>query len=245
MPLRARSIPHGPDMQLYRKASYGKLMEMMILDTRQYRTPQPHEGGPGPLDAAACDPHNTIMGAQQKQWLKDSLVRSPGTWNLLANQVVMAMLAHSRAEDPNVDSYAMDQWPGYEHERVELGQFIADRKIQNTVVITGDIHSNWVNELRVDDRKSEEPVIATEFVGTSITSGGDGVDQPKGIEQMMRHNAGLKYHNAERGYVRCTVARKEWRSDYLTVAKISVPNLPLQQRASFVVESGNPHIIKA
>ena len=44
----------------------------------------------------------------------------------------------------------------------------------NPVVLTGDIHSNWVNDLRVDDRKPESPVVATEFVGTSISSGGNG-----------------------------------------------------------------------
>lgn len=245
MPLRARSLPHGPDMQLYRKASYGKLMEMMILDTRQYRTPQPHGGGPGPLDAGPMDPRGTIMGAKQKQWLKDSLVGSQGKWNVLANQVVMSMITRTHDEDKNVDYYAMDQWPGYEHERLEIGQFFADRKIPNTIVITGDIHSNWVSEMRVDDRKPEQPIIASEFVGTSITSSGDGVDQPKGLEHLMRRNPCLKYHNAERGYVRCTVGQKQWRSDYITVAKVSVPNLPPQTRASFVVEAGRPGIERA
>ena len=42
------------------------------------------------------------------------------------------------------------------------------------VALAGDIHSNWVNDLRVDDREMDAPVVATEFVGTSITSGGDG-----------------------------------------------------------------------
>ncbi|HTL28466.1 MAG TPA: alkaline phosphatase D family protein [Tepidisphaeraceae bacterium] len=238
MPLRAKSLPHGPDMQLYRKASYGRLLEMLILDTRQYRTPQPADGNHAPIGPIASGASGTILGAKQKSWLKDSLTRSPGKWNLLAQQVVMGMIGRTHDEDPKVDYYAMDQWPGYTHERIEMVQFMADRKVANPIVITGDIHSNWVNELRPDDRKPEQPVVATEFVGTSISSSGDGVDQPKGLQGLMRHNPGVKYHNGERGYVRCTVTPRTWKSDYITVAKISVPNQPVQTRASFVVESG-------
>ena len=70
--------------------------------------------------------------------------------------------------------YSMDQWPGYAHERMRLVRFLAERRVPNPVVLTGDIHSNWVNDLRVDDRKPDTPVVATEFVGTSISSGGNG-----------------------------------------------------------------------
>ncbi len=44
MPLRRGSLPQGPKMQLYRKASFGQLAELLILDTRQYRTDQPNGG---------------------------------------------------------------------------------------------------------------------------------------------------------------------------------------------------------
>ena len=44
MPLRHTSLPHGPNMQLYRKVSFGRLAEFLVLDTRQYRTDQPHAG---------------------------------------------------------------------------------------------------------------------------------------------------------------------------------------------------------
>lgn len=55
MPLRARSLPHGPDMQLYRKASFGRLAEFFVLDTRQYRTPQPNGDGLKPLNEEALN----------------------------------------------------------------------------------------------------------------------------------------------------------------------------------------------
>jgi alkaline phosphatase D len=245
MPLRARSVPRGPDMQLYRKASYGTLAELLVLDGRQYRTPPPNGSAAAPLGKEALDPRGTMLGAKQKQWLKQSLLGSRGKWNLLANQVAMCMIARARPEHPDVDYYGMDQWPAYAHERMELVQFIADHKVANPVVITGDIHSNWVNELRVDDRKHDAPVVATEFIGTSISSGGDGVATPAGTEHLIRHNPGVKFHNAERGYVRCTVTPTAWQSDYVTVARISVPDAPVTTRASFVVEAGKPRVEKA
>jgi alkaline phosphatase D len=155
------------------------------------------------------------------------------------------MIAHQQNDNSHADIYSMDQWPAYAHERMELMRFIAERKISNPIVITGDIHSNWVNELRVDDRKHDAPVVATEFIGTSITSGGDGVDKPGGTERLMRHNPGIKFHNAERGYVACTVTPKTWQSDYLTVSRVSVQNAAVNKRASFAVEAGNPRVHNA
>lgn len=241
MPLRARSIPRGPDLQLYRKASYGALAELLVLDGRQYRTPQPNGSAPGPLGPVALSPNGTMLGAKQKAWLKESMTRSHGRWNLLANNVAMAMLARAGGkEDPHVDYYGMDAWPAYAHERIEMMQFIADHKVANPIVITGDIHSNFVNELRVDDRKHDAAVVATEFIGTSISSSGDGTAHPASTEGLMRRNPGVKFHNAERGYVKCTVTPKAWQSDFMTVAKISVPDQPVKLRASYVVESGRP-----
>ena len=93
----------------------------------------------------------------------------------------------------------MDQWPGYADERMRLVKFLEDRRVPNPVVLTGDIHSNWVNDLRVDDRKTETPVVATEFVGTSITSGGNGKAESPGLEKRMAENPCVKFFNAPAG----------------------------------------------
>ena len=122
----------------------------------------------------------------------------------------------------------------------ELVEFLADRRVPNPVVLTGDIHSNWVNDLRVDDREAETPVVATEFVGTSISSGGNGTAEPKGLDDAARREPGVRFHNAQRGYVRCTLTPAAWRTDYIVVDDITRPAAPAVQRASFVVEAGQP-----
>jgi alkaline phosphatase D len=237
MPLRRGSIPRGPEMRLYRKAAFGRLAEFLILDTRQYRTDQPNGDRSADLNEAALDRRNTLLGPAQAGWLKAALLESEGVWNVLAQQVMMGMVDRSPGEDRR---YSMDQWPGYAYERMQVGKFLAERRVPNPVVLTGDIHTNWVNDLRVDDRRADTPVVATEFVGTSISSGGNGVREPKNLATLLAENPCVRYHNAERGYVRCAVSPGTWQSDYIVVEDVTRPGVPAVKRASFVVEAGKP-----
>jgi alkaline phosphatase D len=240
MPLRASCLPSGSDMTLYRKASYGRLAEFLVLDARQYRSDQPNNDKYSPLNDAALDKSQTMLGREQRNWLYQKLITSGAAWNVLAQQVMMGMVGGSRGDSEL--RYSMDQWPGYAAERMSLMQFLKDRQISNPVVLTGDIHSNWVNELRVDDRQTEEPVVATEFVATSLSSGGNGPEKPKGLEQILRDNACVKFHNGERGYIRCVVTPQSWKSDYMVVDDILKPGGKTFERASFVVEANDPRV---
>ncbi len=240
MPLRKRSLPRGPHLQLYRQAPFGRLANLLVLDTRQYRTNQPNDDRRSPLNVAALDRSNSMLGAQQRNWLYRSLLQSEGTWNVLAQQVMMGMVGFS-SDDQSL-AYSMDQWPGYAAERTQLMQFMAERRIANPVVLTGDIHSNWANELRVDDRRPEQPVVATEFVGTSISSGGNGQAGGAHVDALLANNPCIKFHNNERGYVCCTVTPSEWTSDYMVVDDVLKPGGKVFKRASLVVEAGDPRV---
>jgi alkaline phosphatase D len=239
MPLRSRSVPRGPDMRLYRKVDFGRLASFQVLDTRQYRSDQPNDDRRSPLNDAALDPKQSMLGRQQLGWLKANLLTSDATWNVLAQQVMMAMVGF-RLDDSAERVYSMDQWPGYTAERMKLMEFLRDRKVPNPVVLTGDIHSNWANDLRVDDRQAEAPVVASEFVGTSISSGGNGMAVIPNLEERMAENPAVRFFNAQRGYVRCTVTPDAWRSDYQVVEEVTQPGAPAVTKASFVVEAGQP-----
>ncbi|CAN5521092.1 alkaline phosphatase D family protein [soil metagenome] len=241
MPLRAMSVPKGPDMKLYRTLSYGRLTTFQVLDTRQYRTDQPNGDKPSELNAAALDPKNTLLGKVQREWLQEAMVKSTGVWNVLAQQVMMGLVGRITPPETR-PKYSMDQWPSAATERMQLAQFIADKRIANPVVLTGDIHSNWVNELRVDDRKPETPIVAAEFVGTSISSGGNGVAEIKGLDKLLADNPCVKFHNRQRGYVSCTVTPKLWTSDFRIVENVVTPGGPVKTLKSFVVEAGRPGV---
>lgn len=235
MPLRRRSLPRGPHLQLYRKFSWGQLAEIFALDTRQYRTNQPNDDGKKPLNEAAMAKTNSLLGTAQREWLKGGLLASTGAWNILAQQVMMGVT--DQAEGPE-ELFQMDVWPGAVYERNQLMKFLHQRRVPNPVVLTGDVHSNWVNDLRIDDRKAESPVAATEFVGTSISSSGNGDDGAQRRATLMAENPGVKFFNGQRGYVRCKVTKDQWLTDYRVVDQVTTPGAAVSTRASFVVESG-------
>ena len=125
-------------------------------------------------------------------------------------------------------------------------KFLAERRVPNPVVLTGDIHSNWVNDLRVDDRQGESPVVATEFVGTSISTGGNGYDKSRNQERLLSDNPCVRFHNGQRGYVRCTITPRDLRSDYpdRRASHARRGRLPMT-KASFVVEKGKPGAMRS
>jgi alkaline phosphatase D len=237
MPLRKKQMPKAHHMRLYRRVPFGRLAEFAVLDTRQYRTDQPNGDGLKELVGDVLSPQGTLLGKRQERWLQKTLARSPAAWNILAQQVMMARADRVAGEG---QGYSMDQWSGYHAARQRLFAFLHEQRITNPVVLTGDIHTNWVNDLQLDFSRPESPVVATEFVGTSITSGGNGTARPDYLESLLSENPFVKFHSRDRGYVRCTVTKDEWRSDYQAIEDVSRRHTPQVTRASFVVENGRP-----
>jgi alkaline phosphatase D len=237
MPLRRSSLPVGPDMRLYRRLAWGRLADLHVLDTRQYRTDQPNGDGNKPPTPELLDPKGTLLGEVQRGWLQEGLAGSSALWNVLGQQVMFARVDRLPGEGV---TYSMDQWPGYEFERRALLRFLQERKVSNPVVLAGDIHTNWANDLVADFDGLGGRVVASEFVGTSISSGGDGTAAPKDLDRLLADNPFVRFHNAERGYVTCDVTPKLWRTQFRTLSYVLRPGSPIQTRAAFVVEPGRP-----
>ncbi len=237
MPLRRSTLPHGPAMQIYRNVTYGRLAQFNVLDTRQYRTDQPcGDNNVAPCDGV-FDPAASLLGDIQEKWLCDGLAASPARWNILAQQVMMARVDRTPGD---AVAWSMDQWAGYDVGRKRLLQFLKDRQVSNPVVLTGDIHTNWVNDLKLDFDNENDPTIATEFVGTSITSGGDGGEKRSDTDGVLADNPFVKFYNAERGYVRCELTPSAWKTDFRVVPIITKPGGECLTRASYVIENGRP-----
>ncbi len=242
MPLRMSSMPSGSDMRLYRSVNFGNLAQFNVLDTRQYRTDQPCGDRSGPLCHAALDLDATLMGPEQEQWLYNKLDTSRSKWNVLAQQVMMARVDRRVGAE---ERYSMDQWSGYEAARNRLFGYLHDRQPSNPIVLTGDIHSNWVNDLKTDFDDMSSATVATEFVGTSLSSGGDGADTRPSTEGLLAENPFVKFFNGQRGYVRCEVTPNLWQADYRVVEYVSRPGASISTRASFVVEEGEAGVERA
>jgi alkaline phosphatase D len=241
LPLRRSSRPHGPAARLYRRFDFGDLAELNVLDTRQYRDDQPCDvaGEVGGRVVIGCaerlDRRRTLLGARQRTWLLAGLDRSPARWNVIAQQLLMAELD----EWPGPKrGYWSDGWDGYAAERARLLRFLAVRKPSNPVMVGGDMHSFWVSDLKVDNHQPDAPVIASEFVGTSITSAGVPYEQ---YSRFLPDNPHIKFFESRlRGYLRCTVDRRRWTSDLRVVDTVERPGAPIRTLATFVVDHGHP-----
>ena len=176
MPFPKSARPVDADMRIVGRLDWGRLARIHLLDDRQYRDPQvcpkPDRGGSNTVALAQCpalaDPARTLLGAEQERWLADGWdLGRP--WNLVAQQTLMARFTWL---DPAIGGgiYWTDGWDGYAPARNRLLGTVAAKKVPGVVVLGGDVHSNYVADLKADFDDSAAPVVASEFCGTSITS---------------------------------------------------------------------------
>jgi alkaline phosphatase D len=225
---------------LYRGVSFGDLAQFSVLDTRQYRDDQACGDGRKPPCREWSREERTLLGRGQERWLSARLTESRATWNVLAQQVVMAPLD----VDPRPDRELlnMDSWNGYPAARRRLFDVIAERHVPNVVTLTGDIHSSFASEMPRDATKAQPVNVGVEYVCTSISSDGDGVDQLQQLVPVLPANPWIKFHNARRGYIRCEVTRRMWRSEFVVLPHVQSPDVPARVAATFVTPAGSNRV---
>ncbi|GIF67495.1 alkaline phosphatase [Asanoa ishikariensis] len=246
MPIRANLRPGSPDLRIFRRFDYGRLLRLNVLDTRQYRSDQPGTGDFGAIEAGTGNTSGTLTGHDQERWLTKGLIGSPARWNVVAQQVMMSrtLLPNPALVPPTMAN--LDQWDGYAPQRDRLLGVLADRRVNNPVVLAGDIHSTWFSELHQDFDRLDVPPVAVEFVSTSISSDFPAAfDAPvKAVNPLL--NPHVKYFDGlKRGYLRCTVDRHGWRTDVRTVDSIETRHSPVRTQASFAVAAGTSRIVAA
>ncbi|CAN5912264.1 hypothetical protein BH11MYX4_BH11MYX4_50640 [soil metagenome] len=169
MPVREQ----GSEDKIFRKLSFGDLADLILLDTRLYARTKQSGGilGPPPLPDAT----RTLLGDEQEAWMEGQLKSSTAHWKLLGQQVMVGNLILDKGKQ----LANLDQWQGYPESRDKLLTFFRDSGVKDVVVLTGDIHSSWANELALDpnDPAKYDPAtgkgsVAVEFVTPGISSPG-------------------------------------------------------------------------
>jgi alkaline phosphatase D len=235
-PLRLSSLPRGLQMQLYRRFSYGDLAVFNVLDTRQFRTPQPCGDFTLQIGCTPNNPSETMLGFEQEAWLQSGLERSEARWNVLAQQIMMAKFDALAGPGVAINN---DQWDGYPRARDRLFAVLESARVSNPIVLTGDIHSSFVADLKRDVLEPRSSILGTEFVGTSITSVFPEI--AIGFAQAaLIDNPHLKYFDAiHRGYSRVQVTRNTWRTDF-RVVDTRAPTANVSSASSWIVIDGEP-----
>lgn len=167
--------------RIYRGLRFGKTVDMIMLDQRQYRDDQPC-GDAVVAPCAGFDGPRAFLGRAQLDWAKQRLASSPAAWKVIGNEVMMM-----NAELLGGAYYGFDSWQGYSTEREELLEHIRSRAVKDVVFITGDIHTFIAGDVRTQRNRGES--VALEFVGGSITSQSFGeTDLPVGGGQVLPGN---------------------------------------------------------
>ena len=172
MPLRRANRPVGSDIQIYRRAQYGNLATFHVMDTRQFRSDQACGDG----TRAGCDdrsnPARTLTGAQQEQWLYDGLQSSPAKWQILAQQVFMAQQDNDQRRGRVLQHGRLGRLQGLARQAAGLHRHARDRQPDR----------DHRRRPRRTGRRTccatsatpDSKVLGSEFVGTSISTTGDG-----------------------------------------------------------------------
>jgi len=191
------------------------------------------------LDSGYCPDavleSRTILGTEQRNWLFEGIEHSSASWNILANQVPFA--PHDR-DITEARQFNPDKWDGYVADRQAVLTYLREKPLKNTVVITGDSHINSVRNVPPNFESFDGDPVATEFVGTSISTDGD----PGTVRTRFSDpdNPHFRFHNNQRGYVRVDLTPTLWTSQFRVVPTIRTHGVAATKLATFVVENGKP-----
>ena len=244
MPFARSARPVGPDMRIIARLDWGTLARIHLVDDRQYRDVEvcsrPGRGGSNTVTLADCpdlsDPRRTLLGVEQERWLAESWDLSR-PWNLLAQQTLMARFSW---KDPaqGGGTYWTDGWDGYAPSRNRLLGVVAEKKVPGVVVLGGDVHSNYVADLKPDYDDPKSPVVASEFCGTSITS--LSMAQSR-VDAARPFNPHIHYGRSDqRGYMSFDLDATQMKVRLQTVDNPLDPASAITTTARFVVDPKRP-----
>lgn len=271
MPVRDPAVGKAREA-LYRRFDFGDVASVICLETRL--TGRSDEiswftelGGLEPSDiplAAAStmirvqDPERTMLGAAQEAWLGQELKSSAEagkSWQVLANQIVMARVrppnfARTMTDEQKAAQdvgyiqqlipfsqlglpFNLDAWDGFPAARDRLYTSAKDAGAR-LVTLTGDTHTAWANTL-VDENDEQRGV---EFGCTSVTSPGLGTyikDVPDLGAQFEEANAEVDYHDPfDNGWTLVTLTQSEARADFKKVTDVTQETFTSRDVATYV-----------
>lgn len=237
MPVRLPQRPRGSTIRTFRRLEWGATATLHMLDTRQYRDPQAC-GDAYPGDCAErTDPARSLTGRTQEQWLVDGLRRSRARWDVLGQQVFFSQLDLVPGPPRGFNN---DAWDGYPVERDRIVASWQQARVRNPVVLSGDIHTHYIADIRAEHDEPTSPVVGTELVSSSITSRGDGAEHSPAVAGMLGRNPHLRYGIDRRGYITARFTADRLEAAVRVVDRVSRPGAPVRTAARFTVTDREP-----
>ena len=241
MPVAPNMAPVGPAMPLHEQFAWGRLAELWTLDNRQFRAvhacAEPGRGGSRVLsDCSELDVEpRSMLGVAQEAWLARGLAESNCRWKVLGQGTQVSSSGVDTAAGRRIYT---DGWDGYPKARERLIQAMALARAGNVLCLGGDVHRHVAAHLRARANDQRSPIVASEFVCSSITS--RGVSE-SAMELMRASNPDMLHGRSdERGYALIELTRGAARCEFRGTPFPARVDVALSTQARFVVENGRP-----
>ncbi len=227
---------HNSVDTIHRLIPMGGLLDLIMIDTRL----QGREIQAGTTGATVTDTNRTLLGAAQLDWFKQQLSNSTAKWKLIGNQVMVSPLKILG------QAVNQDQWDGYPAERNKILTHIDNNNIDNVVILTGDIHTSWGNDIPVDlssyTASTGAGSVAVEYVCTSVTSGSF-ITFSVPVSIIQTFNPNVKYADlSKRGYLLLDVTPAKVQGDWVYMSTIESRTFTASTAASWCDLDGNNHL---
>ena len=233
------------DGKIWRAFEFGDLCALWMLDTRLWgRAKQTTPSQKAILE----DPARSFLGPDQEAWLHAGLGASSAKWQVLGQQVMIAPLKLGAMP------LNSDQWDGYQATRDRLFAHVRKLDLDGFVVLTGDIHSSWANDLvedshdaKIYDSATGKGSLGVEFVVPGITSGGlPGGATSEIVDLAREYNPHIRWAEVmRRGYCLLDVTPDAIQCDWWLLDGIDKPGMAESAAASWRMQRGAPGLVLA
>jgi len=233
LPLRQKE-PLFPE-EIFRNLNYGDLCDLFFLDTRLHGRDEQM----GTTGTQVNSPSRTLLGADQFEWFTDGIKNSTAQWKVVVQQVMISPLAIAGI------AVNEDQWDGYPAERQNIFDTITAHGISNFVVLTGDIHTAWANDIPGPsyNAATNSGAMGVEFVAPGITSPSE---LTFGAPAILAANDHMQYVNlTQNGFIILDINKDRTQADWYFLSTIDEMDATALVGASYLANDGEAFLTPA
>ena len=250
MPVRASvltravaGLASGAEMRIYSRVQYGRLASITMLDARQYKSPQvctrDSKRGSSTVNPSSCpawnDPARSMLGLDQERWLDSAWGSQQGksvAWNIIGQQSLIGQRDWKAGPEQSLWN---DGWDGYSAARTRLTDSARKNEVSNLVMLGGDVHENWVGQIKADYSQASSVSVGVEFCGTSITSRSGGNAR---LPETLAENPHFVFADAQRkGYGVVDISPQQIKTTLRVVSDVTRQDASVETLAQFAVRS--------
>ena len=255
-------LAQGAEMRIYQQLHWGQLANLYLLDPRQYKDPivctKDGRLGSSTFDPATCaawdDPNRSMLGRVQERWLDDQLASANNPWQVIGQASLLGPRDFKSGPEKLLWN---DGWDGYPAARQRFTATLQNRVgtksgavnadfarpagqsgLQTAIVLGGDVHENWVGQVKADYAQAASANVGVEFCGTSISSRSGNAARST-VDGWLAENPHFSFaNNQAKGYGVCEFTPSQLTTTLRVVDDVTRKDAAISTLASFAVKPG-------